>query len=327
MRSFVKYPGGKTKEIPVVKKYMPVSPKRYIEPFIGGGSIYFALNIHPSYINDKSQDLYYLYLFIQKQNSEFKESLFLINDAWKSIEKKNFLVSISKYKFIDGALFKKYYAASSSRKARTIKKFEEAGKMLSNADKDKMELTARKTALYMIVRDIYNKVKEFNALHCAAFYFLREYCYSSMFRFSSKGDFNVPYGGMTYNLKYMDSKLEYMFGPEIAKYMSDTIIGNKDFEEFLDDVNLNSDDFIFLDPPYDSDFSTYDKNEFDKNEQIRLRDYLAKTQAKWMLIIKKTDFIYNLYRNFSIKEYDMSYMVSFKNRNDRETKHLIITNY
>ena len=30
-----------------------------------------------------------------------------------------------------------------------------------------------------------------------------------------------------------------------------------DFEEFIDQLNLNNDDFMFLDPPYDSDFSTF----------------------------------------------------------------------
>ena len=55
--------------------------------------------------------------------------------------------------------------------------------------------------------------------------------------------------------------------------------------------NLNENDFIFLDPPYDSEFSTYDNNSFDRNEQIRLRDCMKNTKAKWMLIIKKKLYI------------------------------------
>lgn len=35
----------------------------------------------------------------------------------------------------------------------------------------------------------------------ANFYFIREYCYGSMFRYNSKGEFNIPYGGMSYNKK------------------------------------------------------------------------------------------------------------------------------
>ena len=71
-----------------------------------------------------------------------------------------------------------------------------------------------------------------------------------------------------------------------------TKIYNLDFEKVLNKFELNENDFIFLDPPYDSEFSTYDQNSFDKNEQIRLADFLKNTKACWMLIIKKTDFIY-----------------------------------
>ena len=51
-------------------------------------------------------------------------------------------------------------------------------------------------------------------------------------------------------------------------------------------------DFIFLDPPYDSEFSTYTKNKFTKDDQLRLSKYLIDhCSAKWMLIIKKTELI------------------------------------
>ena len=39
---------------------------------------------------------------------------------------------------------------------------------------------------------------------------------------------------------------------------------------------VHPNDFVFLDPPYDSEFSTYAKNEFDRGDQARLADYLIK---------------------------------------------------
>jgi len=53
---------------------------------------------------------------------------------------------------------------------------------------------------------------------------------------------------------------------------------------------------VFLDPPYDSDFSTYAQNTFGRDEQIRLCDCLKHTKAKIMLVIKNTEFIYGLYK-------------------------------
>lgn len=327
LHPFIKYPGGKSKEAPLVFRYMPKQVSRYVEPFVGGGSIYFALGIHPSLINDKSKDLYLLYSLIKNQDNGFRKYLVEMDQLWLDIENDDFLSAIKNYSFIPQDRFLKYYQSSLKRKDAAIKKFETNGIFVSDKDKVETEITARKTAVYMIIRDIYNSHTNNDKLHLASFYFLREYCYSSMFRFSAKGDFNVPYGGMSYNGKRMTNKINYMFSDVVKSFMKDTVIGNDDFAVFMDKMKLTDSDFVFLDPPYDSDFSTYDNNPFDKKEQIRLRDYLAKTPAKWMLIIKKTDFIFDLYKGFNVFEYDMNYMVSFKNRNDRDVKHLLITNY
>ena len=89
-------------------------------------------------------------------------------------------------------------------------------------------------------------------------------------------------------------------------------------------------DIIFLDPPYDTDFSSYVNNTFDKRDQERLANYLInKCPAKFMLVIKNTDFISELYSNkgLYITSFDKTYMVSFKGRNNRDCEHLLITNY
>lgn len=49
-----------------------------------------------------------------------------------------------------------------------------------------------------------------------------------------------------------------------------------------------------------------------------------------MMIIKNTNFIYNLYSgypNLKIRMFDKEYVVSFMNRNDKKVTHLLITNY
>src|SRR5205807_6595584 len=89
-------------------------------------------------------------------------------------------------------------------------------------------------------------------------------------------------------------------------------------------------DFIFLDPPYDSEFSTYTQNTFDKRDQERLAHYLLnRCAAKFMLVIKNTPTIFNLYaeKGLNIQTFDKKYLVSFQDRNNRESEHLMITNY
>ena len=157
-----------------------------------------------------------------------------------------------------------------------------------------------------------------------------------MFRYNSNGDFNVPYGGISYNRKYLTKKIEYLQDSELKKQLENTKISCDDFYDFLREHKPTIDDFMFLDPPYDTEFSTYAKNSFDKNDQERLADYLKQEcDCFFMLIIKNTDFILSLYENsvdkygrkINISKFDKKYFVSFQNRNNKEAEHLIIKNY
>ena len=106
---------------------------------------------------------------------------------------------------------------------------------------------------------------------------------------------------------------------------------NLDFEEFLRKIEINNNDFMFLDPPYDGGFSTYANNNFERKDQIRLSNYLIdECNCRFMLIIKNTDFIAELYtnkENINIIGFDKGYKVSFMDRNDKKVRHILITNY
>jgi len=193
--------------------------------------------------------------------------------------------------------------------------------------------TAIKSAVYMNYRFLYNdsSIAENNPkLHCALFYYIRNYAYSGMFRYSSTGEFNVPYGGIAYNSKMMNKKLSYYRSAEVLAHFAKAKIYQLDFEKFLNVTQPREDDFVFLDPPYDSEFSTYAQKDFTREDQKRLAEYLInKCKAKWMIIIKNTDFIYSLYdkEGINIRTFNKEYVVSFMNRNDKKVTHLLITNY
>jgi len=219
------------------------------------------------------------------------------------------------------------------RKVKRMKELEKVKHTLPDKDiLDNIE-TALKGAFYMHFRHIYNNTEKYsinNAFKSAIFLFIRNFAYSGMFRYNSKGEFNVPYGGIGYNRKNFQKKVDYLKTESLKQLLSKTTIENLDFEDFFQLHVPSQNDFVFLDPPYDSEFSTYTKNEFTKNDQKRLANYLIhKCKAKWMMIIKNTDFILNLYENkgLTINSFDKTYLVSFMNRNNKKTEHLIITNY
>ena len=123
--------------------------------------------------------------------------------------------------------------------------------------------------------------------------------------------------------------MEELFKPETATLFAHTQIYSRDFEEFLDQVKPTKRDFLFLDPPYDTEFSDYEGNAFTKLDQARLAVALSKTPAKFLLVIKNTPFIEALYSvpPFHVQRFDKRYSYNVRSRNDRQAEHLIVTNY
>ncbi|MEG0051395.1 MAG: DNA adenine methylase [Terrisporobacter sp.] len=222
---------------------------------------------------------------------------------------------------------------SMKSKLKTIKNNEIKKGNIPEEDYYKNFEAGFKAGVYTFYRDLYNKRENLDIskeLHIALFFYLREFCYSSMFRYNKSGGFNVPYGGASYNSKSFITKINYCWSQEIQQILEYTHIYNLDFEEFLRKIEIGKDDFIFLDPPYDTTFSTYANNEFTAEDQIRLSNYLInECKGKFMLIIKNTDFIYNLYnkKGITIVGFDKTYKVSFQDRNDKNVEHIIIKNY
>lgn len=352
MKTILKWPGGKEKELPVIRKYTPEYTGRFIEPFVGGGAVFFDVTTPICCINDKSSELINLYncaknhdkdlaYYIQLENDEFTslgtfvdEHPDIILDLYHSKVSVN--VFISQYNdffsnFADNYnnIFLNELKRNLNSKIKRSAKLEKDNGEISDSDRlDNIE-AALKSAYYMFIRYLQNHLSELSAgRQAAVFFFIREYCYSSMFRYNGKGEFNVPYGGISYNRKDFQKKIDYLLSDTIAAKLQRTDIHCEDFENFIEGLNLTADDFIFLDPPYDSDFSTYAQNKFDREDQIRLCECLKRTNAKILLVIKNTDFIYDLYKkDFNIRNFDKKYHVSFMNRNNRKAEHLVITNY
>lgn len=218
-------------------------------------------------------------------------------------------------------------------KTQRMKRLEHKKWCLPDADISANIESALKSAFYMHLRYLYNNIDVYEiapTLAAAIFFFVRENAYASMFRYNSRGEFNVPYGGISYNRKDLARKVAYMCSPELQTHLNNTVIENMDFEAFLCKYSPRANDFIFLDPPYDSEFSTYAQNEFTMQDQERLAHYLIHhCPAQFMLVIKNTPVILALYdrTGLNISIFEKKYLVSFQDRNNRNVKHLIITNF
>jgi DNA adenine methylase len=60
-RPFVKWAGGKTRSVDMLKEFLPTKINRYYEPMVGGGALFFALanehRFHRALLNDVNEEL------------------------------------------------------------------------------------------------------------------------------------------------------------------------------------------------------------------------------------------------------------------------------
>ena len=369
MDPLIKWPGGKSRGIDKIKPYIP-HYNRYIEPFFGGGALFFYLNPVKAAINDISSSLIEYYNLIKKQDKQLYNLLLCYNNSFSNLIKVcsdnydeilNIYLLLKNSKIQDNEVKKSLYEFTNNISEKINSGFSE--KLLLNKEdfnsqlvrmvSDKMKRTIKNnikkpfsdedlkdnlitgftSGYYMYFRDIFNNINlgriESPSIQykIANFYFIREYCYGSMFRYNTNGEFNIPYGGISYNKKNFKNKINHMFNKDVETIFKNTDIFCTDFEDFLQNSRLDKNDFIFLDPPYDTDFSDYEGKDFTLYDQERLAYFLKKTYAKFILVIKNTNFIYDLYKDsFNIFSFDNKYMYNVRSRNERKVEHLLITN-
>jgi len=66
----VKWSGGKSDEIKHFEKYIPKEYNYYLEPFFGGGAVYFYLSPEKAVVSDVHPELVNLYNSIKKKKSD-----------------------------------------------------------------------------------------------------------------------------------------------------------------------------------------------------------------------------------------------------------------
>lgn len=259
LKPLIKWSGGKSDEIKMFEKYFPEHYNIYIEPFVGGGSVYFYLNPINAIISDVHIELI---------------------DLYKSI---------------------------GNGKGQEIYDF--------------MKQSSNDENTYYKVRD---EMEINNELDSAKrFYYQRKTCFRGMLRYNKNGKFNIPFG------RYKTINYNELINKDYEALLGRTEILNNGFDYIFENYN-DENNFMFLDPPYDSEFTDYGYCQFGKEEQKKLALFFKNTKIKCLMIIGKTKFIEELYDGYIVSEYDKKYKFKiYGNRigDEINTKHLIIKNY
>lgn len=184
---------------------------------------------------------------------------------------------------------------------------------------------------YYEVRNM-DKEKKFSRISdykkAARTLYLNKSCFNGLYRVNRKGEFNVPFNK---NKKVNTYDGENLLTIHMLLNMNDITIQNIDFEESVKTAKKG--DFVYFDPPYDSDtqtFNSYTEERFGKEEQRRLAKVfkeLDKRGVYVMLSNHNTLLINELYKDYNIHIIEAKRSINSKGSKRGNVEELIITNY
>lgn len=294
----LKWAGGKKQLLPQIRDRYPAKLKEnkittYIEPFFGGGAVFFDIisnfQLKKAYLFDINPELIILYNVIQKDVDNLIEELFILSE---------------KYLALNSEERKLFYYLCRERYNCFDKKID--------------------TSLYL---------KEWSK-RAALTVFLNRTCFNGLYRVNKKGAFNVPMG------RYKNPRILNVDNLKaVNQAFQIAHIKQADFSESLKYIDSNT--FIYYDPPYrpiskTASFNSYNSTEFNDDEQKRLRDIfkLASNQEALQMLSNsdpsnyiEDSFFDDLYREFNIERILASRSINSKGSDRGAIKEILITNY
>ena len=228
-RSPLFYVGDKYKLLNEILNYFPKTIKTFIEPFVGGGSVFLNTVAENYLLNDIDSNLIDIHRLLISYNS--RPELFFL-EVQEIINKYN--LSRSYISDIIPQDLKKEW------KKTYIAKFNKKG--------------------YLNLRRDFNDLDESNPL---LLYILVIYGFNRMLRYNSKGEFNIPVGNVDFNVNTKKALEDYFNFTKSKKIR----LFNLDFKNFLNTIEIKKDDFIYFDPPYLITNSEYNKIWTDRHEK------------------------------------------------------------
>ena len=185
---------------------------------------------------------------------------------------------------------------------------------------------------YYQVRNIDRDVRKYNKLadykKAARTIYLNKACFNGLYRVNSKNEFNVPFGKKEKVNTYEGQNLGVV---HCILNFNDIKLLSTDFEEAVKDAKKG--DFVYLDPPYDSDTSTfndYTENGFNKDEQRRLALLFKELSDRGcfvMLSNHNTILVNELYKDYNIHVIEAKRNINANGKKRGKVEEVIITNY
>jgi DNA adenine methylase len=209
---------------------------------------------------------------------------------------------------------------------------EEPKKVISSLKKLEKQFIEKDTGgrkkFYYSLREKYNtlKVDDFN--RAIYFLFFNKTAFNGVYRENSKGGFNVPMGSYK-NPKIVDE--ENILA--VSESLKNTKITCGSFYDAV--KKAKSGDFVYFDPPYHplsetSSFTSYHKDDFSKDDQIKLRDLFVELDKRGVYVMlsnSSAPFIKEIYSKYKQIPVYANRMINSKSDKRGKISEVVIVNY
>ena len=206
---------------------------------------------------------------------------------------------------------------------------------LAQIQEEYISLEAEERKMYFIEkRTLFNSKQTTPVETAALFIFLNRTCFNGLYRVNSKGEFNVPHGKYA-NPRICDAANLRACSTVLQKV--EILCG-----DFAETGRFAGPDTLFyFDPPYKpitetSSFTSYAKEGFDDDEQLRLRDFCDQiSRDKALFVASNSDpkdvnpsenFFDNIYQHFFIKRVSAARMINSDGSGRGAVSELMISN-
>lgn len=193
--------------------------------------------------------------------------------------------------------------------------------------------------MYYKIRSVYNLTPIEEARpdieKAALFIFLNRTCYNGLYRVNQQGLFNVPAG--RYKKPTICDEDNLYAAHALLQRVK---IFEADYRESIKYVKNNT--FVYLDPPYrplndTSNFTSYNKSDFDDREQIALAEFFERLDERGAKIMLSNsdpknenpndEFFDELYRNYYIHRIQAKRMINSNSSRRGSINEILVTNY
>jgi DNA adenine methylase len=122
------------------------------------------------------------------------------------------------------------------------------------------------------------------------FYYLNRTCFNGLCRFNKSGAFNVPFG--TYSTVNYDADFSHF--PAVLRDWTFTSVD-------VEQLPIKKGDFVYADPPYDVEFTSYSAGGFSWEDQHRAAEFLARHDGPVVISNQATPRIVRLYKQLGFQ--------------------------